>query len=135
MLDAALDGDLPKALAELDRLFLAGENAIAILAQVASSLRRLASATRLVVAGEAAGRRMTLRDALQQVGVNRFYLDKTERQLRRLGRDRGAKLHGWLLEADLDLKGASRLAPQTIIERLLVRISMPQPAKSPAGVV
>jgi DNA polymerase-3 subunit delta len=125
MIEAALDGNLPKALVELDRLLLAGENPIGILAQAAVPLRRLAAATRLVVDAEIAGRRISLRSAFEQVGVHRYYLDAAERHLRRLGRQRGQRLYQWLLEADLDLKGASRLAPQTILERLLVRVASP----------
>ena len=52
-----------------------------------------------------------------------YFLDKTERQLRRLGRHRGQRLYRWLLEADLDLKGDSSSPPRSILERLLVRIS------------
>ncbi|MCR4412990.1 MAG: DNA polymerase III subunit delta [Thermoguttaceae bacterium] len=126
MIEAALDGNLPKALVELDRLLLAGESPVGILAQAAAPLRRLAAATRLVVDAESAGRRMSLRSALEQVGVHPYYLPATERQLRRLGRERGQRLYQWLLEADLDLKGASRLAPQTVLERLLVRVASPQ---------
>jgi len=129
MLDAALDGDLRKALVQLDRLLLAGEEPIAVLGQISSSLRRLAAATRLVLAGEAAGRRVNLRDALRQTGIKSDYvLGKVEPQLRRLGRHRGQRLYGWLLGADLELKGASQLAPRLILERLLIRLAAPPSA-------
>lgn len=123
MLDAVLDGNVSQALTELDRLLLAGEAPIAILGAVSASLRRLAGATRLILDGEAAGRRVALRDALQQAGVNAYYLQKVERQLRRIGRHRGDQLYGWLLEADLDLKGDSTLPPRTVLERLFVRLA------------
>lgn len=122
MLDAALEGDLARALAELDRLLLAGETPVGLLAQMGASLRRLAAATAAVLAAEEAGRKMPLREALRAAGVNAYFLEKTERQLRRLGRRRGQALLGWLLEADLALKGASQLAPRIILETLLVRI-------------
>ena len=131
MLDAALEGDLATALAELDRLLLAGESPVGILGQVGASLRRLAAATSAVLAAEAAGRKLALRDALRSAGVNPYYLEKTERQLRRLGRQRGQALLGWLLEADLALKGASQLAPRIVLETLLVRLGAP--AASTAG--
>jgi len=92
MLDAALDGDVRKALVELDRLLLAGENPIGILAQAGASLRRLASATRLVLNGERTGKPISARDALQQAGVKPFVLDKVLKQLVRLGRERGDQL-------------------------------------------
>jgi DNA polymerase-3 subunit delta len=123
MLDAVLDGNIRKALVELDRLLLAGENPVGVLAQVASSLRRIAAATRLVIHGEYAGRRISPRDALQQAGVKPFALAKAERQLRRLGRERGDYLYNRLLEADLDLKGNSTLPPRTILERLFIRLA------------
>jgi DNA polymerase-3 subunit delta len=131
MLDAALDGDVRQALTQLDRLLLSGENPIAILAQVSATLRRMAAATRLVLAGEAARRRVSPRDALAQAGVKGFVLEKTERQLKRLGRQRGEHLYQWLLDADLDLKGASHLPPRTVLERLFVRLSVPaSPART-----
>ncbi len=132
MLDAALEGNVAQALIQLERLLLAGESPVAILGQVSASLRRFAAATKLVLEGEVAGRRVALREALEQAGAKRFVLDKSERQLRRLGRHRGEQLYRWLLDADLDLKGASTLAPRTILERLLVRIASP-PIGRPSG--
>jgi len=131
MLDAALDGDAPKALTQLDRLILSGEHPIAILAQISSTLRRFAAATRLVLAAEAAGRRVTPRSALEQAGVKPFVLERAERRLRRLGRHRGAALYRWLVQADLGLKGESALPARTVLEQLLVRLSAPTPAPRP----
>ncbi len=123
MLDAALAGDAGGALVQLDRLLLAGESPVAILGQISGSLRRFAAATRLVLQAEAAGRRMALGDALEQAGVKRFVLGKADRELRRLGRHRGERIYGWLLQADLDLKGASSVPPRLTLERLLVRLA------------
>lgn len=131
MLDAVLDGNAQVALVELDRLLLAGEEPIAILAQISSSLRRFAAATRVILSAETAGRKTSLRDALQQAGVQQFRLEPTERQLRRLGRHRGGRLYRWLLQADLDLKGASPLPRRLILERLILRLASPVP--SPSG--
>jgi DNA polymerase-3 subunit delta len=107
----------------LDRLLLAGETPVGLLAQISSSLRRLAAATRLVLQAESAGRRIDLRSALRDIGVNAYYVEKSERQLRRLGRQRGARLYQWLLDADLDLKGSSTLAPRLVLERLIVKVA------------
>jgi DNA polymerase-3 subunit delta len=106
MLDAALDGDPRAALRQLDRLIVAGEVPIALLAQISSSLRRLAAAARVVVQAEGARRSVSLRQALEQAGVKPFLLGKIEPQLRKLGRDRASQLYRWLLEADLALKHA-----------------------------
>ena len=130
MLDAALAGNMREAIVELDRLLLAGEAPVAVLAQISASLRRLAAATRLLLTAESTGRRMTLRDALLQAGIKSFIVEKAERQLRRLGRERGSQLYGWLLEADLALKGASDLSPRMVLERLILRLAGPAPARA-----
>jgi DNA polymerase-3 subunit delta len=127
MLDAALDGKLPEAMRQLDRLLASGEP-VGILGQISASLRRFAAATRLVLQSEAAGRRIAISQALEHAGVKPFVLQKAERQLRRLGRNRGARLYQWLLEADLDLKGDSAMPPRLILERLVLRLAAPQEA-------
>jgi DNA polymerase-3 subunit delta len=129
MLDAALDGKVPEAMLQLDRLLLSGEQPVGLLAQISASLRRFAAATRLVLQAEAARRRISLRDALAEAGVRPFVLQKAERQLRLLGRHRGAMLYRWLLQADLDLKGESAMPPRLVLERLVVRLAAPQNAK------
>jgi len=131
MLDAALDGDVPGAMTQLDRLLAAGENPIGLLAQISATLRRFAAATRLILQTEAAGRPVALRPALQQAGVRPFVLERAERRLRRLGRHRGSNLYRSLLSADLDLKGASPLPPRVILERLIVRLAAPREAVAP----
>jgi DNA polymerase-3 subunit delta len=123
MLDAALDGKVREAMQQLDRLLASGEQPIGILGQISASLRRLAAATRLILLAEASGRRIALPQALERAGTKPFVLQKAERQLRRLGRVRGAKLYEWLLEADLDLKGDSAMPPRLILERLIVRLA------------
>jgi DNA polymerase-3 subunit delta len=127
MLDFVLDGDARAAMVQLDRLLASGEQPLGILAQVSYSLRRFAAATRLVLQAEAAGKRITPRDALAQVGTKPFILQRAEGQLRRLGRVRGAQLYDWLLEADLDMKGQSPLPPRLILERLFLRLAAPAP--------
>ena len=132
MLDLALDGNVAEAMRQIDRLLAGGEAPIGLLAQVSASLRRLAAATRLILQSEAAGRRLGVGPALQAVGVNKFYLEKTEQQLRRLGRQRGSQIYRWLLEADLDLKGDSQMPPRLILERLIVRLT-PAPQGPPVA--
>ena len=123
MLDAALAGDVPTALAELDRLLVAGEHPVAVMAQIGSTLRRFAATTRIVEQTEASGRRANVRQALQQAGVRPFVLAKAEGQIRRLGRQRAGCMYRWLLDADRQLKGGSTLAPRMVLERLVVRMS------------
>jgi DNA polymerase-3 subunit delta len=134
MLDAALEGRTKQALVELDRLLLSGEMPIAILGQIAASLRRFAAAARHIEQAEAAGRKTSLRQALEAAGVKPvpFIMNKAEAQLKQLGRQRAGQLLSWLLEADLALKGGSSSPPKAriVLEQLLVRISTPA---KPAG--
>ncbi len=133
MLDATLGGDAQAAITQLDRLLLAGEHPVGVLAQISSSLRRLAAATRLVLDGQRNGRRVGLKEALQKSGVRSFAVAKSERQLRHLGRHRGAQLYQWLLEADIDLKGGSALPPRIVLERLLLRLAADQREAASGG--
>lgn len=125
LLDAAAAGNAGEALVQLDRLLLAGEAPIAILAQIGASLRKFAAAARLVELAEKQGRRADLRQALKDAGVKPFVLDKSFEQLRQLGRQRARRLNRWLLTADLALKGASS-SPRRgriVLEELIARLS------------
>jgi DNA polymerase III delta subunit len=124
MIDAILDGNAGEAFRQLDRLLVAGENPIALLAQMASSLRRMATAAQYVKFCERNGRRASLPQALDKAGIRKFVMQKSERQLKQVGRHRAARINRWLLEADLALKGSSsaparaRLVLETLITRL-----------------
>ena len=126
MLDLALAGNVPEAIRQLDMLMQAGENPVGILAQIAYTLRKFAAATQLILDAEKLGKRLHLPAALEQAGVKRFVIQKSEAQLKRLGRHRGARLYDWLLKADIDFKGGSRIAPRIIIEQLILKIAAPQ---------
>ncbi len=129
MLDAATAGNAAEALVQLERLLTGGEHPVAILAQIGSTLRRFAAATRLIEQGTFRGRD-ALSGALKQAGFKPFVLSKAEPQLRQLGRQRGSQLYRWLLEVDLQLKGSSQLAPRTVLERLIVKMSKQAPMAS-----
>ena len=123
MLDLALKGKTAAAIRQLDALILAGENAVGILAQIAYTLRKLAIATELILDAEHRKTKMSVRSALEKAGVKGFVLGKTEEQLLHLGRHRGAKLSDWLLQLDLDLKGASRCEPRLLLEMFIIKLS------------
>ena len=136
LVDAAADGDAAEALRQLDRLLHAGENPIGLFAQIAWSLRRFAAATRIYEQAEQAGRRVPLAAALEQAGFRKFPVEamrRAERQLLQLGRERAAALLGWLLEADLALKGTHSAPDRArfMLEQLIVRLS--QAAAPPRG--
>ncbi|MGH7138648.1 MAG: DNA polymerase III subunit delta [Pirellulales bacterium] len=129
MLDAAVEGRTGEALVELDRLLLSGENPIAVMGQIAATLRRFAAATRHIEQTEASGGRPNLRQSLELAGVKSFVAQKSEAQLRKLGRPRAGQIYRWLLDVDLALKGSSS-AParaRTVLEQLVVRLGVPSP--------
>jgi DNA polymerase-3 subunit delta len=125
MIDAAAAGRAAEALAQLDRLIASGEKPHGLLPQMASSLRRFATAVELYEAAEADRRRIAPRDALAQAGVLPFKLTDAERQFKQIGRKRARQLTEWLLAADLAIKGhnSSDDRARMEIERLIVRLS------------
>jgi DNA polymerase-3 subunit delta len=125
MIDAVVDGRTAEAFERLDRLIAAGEHPIALLAQMASTLRRFNAATRLLEREERAGRRPAVRPILQEAGFKPFVLEKAERQWRQLGRRRSGSLYAWLLEADQALKGRSSAPARArlMLEQLAARMS------------
>ena len=135
LIDTATEGNARAALEQLHRLLAAGENPIALLGQIASTLRRFAATTSLVEEAERTGRRVSLAVALEQAGFRKFVIGKAERQLKQLGRQRGARLSRWLLDADLALKGASSAPARArlVLEALIVRLSSAaDPRRMPA---
>jgi DNA polymerase-3 subunit delta len=131
MLDLALEGKTAEAVRQLDALMLAGENAAGILAPISSALRKLAAATELILSAERQKNRLTVRSALEMVGVNGYFLGKTEKHLIHLGRQRGTKLSDWLLQLDLDLKGGSRSDPRLLLETFIVKLATEKIAGKP----
>jgi DNA polymerase-3 subunit delta len=125
MVDAVADGRAAEAIEQLGRLIAAGEKPQGLLPQMSHSLRQLAAATQLIEAAEVTGNRLSLRSALEQAGVPPFKLANAERQLRQLGRERARDLTGWLLAADLAVKGHNSADARARIEleRLIVRLS------------
>lgn len=125
MIDAAADGDAADALEQLDQLLQAGEHPVGLLAQMASTLRRFAGATRLIQQAERAGQKADLREALKGAKVPGWKLESAERQLRQLGRLRAGSLYRQLLDVDLALKGthSSPSRARTMLEQLVVRLS------------
>ncbi len=127
LIEAAAKGDAQEAMVQLDRLILAGEHPVALLGQISSPLRRLAAAARIVTQDQAAGKRINLRQALEQAGVKAWpkAMDAAVAQMQQLGARRAGQLYRWLLEADLALKGSSSSGDRArlVIEQLIVRMS------------
>jgi len=125
MIDDIVEGRGPAAIKQLDKLISAGEHPIALLAQMASTLRRFASAVRLLEQAERRKQRVVPRQILEQAGFKSFVMDKAERQWRQLGRIRAGGLYRMLLDADLALKGrASQPArARLVLEQFIAKLS------------
>lgn len=128
LLDAACDGNAADALEQLDHLLQSGEHPVALFGQISWSLRRFAAATRIYQQAERAGRKPSVRQALEQAGFRKWpkeAMERAERQLRQLGRQRAARMYRWLLETDLALKGSHSAPPRArlALEKLLVRMA------------
>jgi DNA polymerase-3 subunit delta len=126
MVDAAADGRTSEALSQLDRLITSGEKPHGLLPQMASTLRRFATALDLIDTSALDGRRLPAREALAQAGVLPFKLTDAERQFRQLGRRRASTLTQWLLAADLAVKSynSSDDRARIELERLIVRLGV-----------
>ena len=127
MIDAAAGGDTKRALSELADLLDAGENPIGIAAQIASVLRRLSTAARLLALPAAAGRPAGVEQALREAGVAAWpkAMAQAKESLGQLGPRRARQLPIWLLDLDRALKGdASRgLRARLALERLFCKMA------------
>ena len=116
-IEAATTGDGGEALADLDRLLGAGEPPIKLLAGMTFSLQKVHHA------GQLRRSRIDLKDACQRAGIFSGAVEKTRQQHAHLGPGRVDALPGWLLQADLDMKGDSVLPPRVVLERLMIRLA------------
>ncbi|MFV2066119.1 MAG: DNA polymerase III subunit delta [Pirellulales bacterium] len=125
LIDAAAEGRVAEALTQLDRIIVAGEHPISILAQLASTLRRFSAAADLVEACEASRQPVSLSAVLAQAGFPPFVLKKAEKQLKQVGRPRAHQIRRWLLDADIALKGVSSALPRARLEleKIIVRLA------------
>lgn len=117
MLDAVRDNHVGKAIEALDKLLLAGEAPQKILGGTTFTFRKLAEATELARTG------VSLPEALRGAGVIPFAVGASEQYLRRIGFERASRILQWLVEADHEMKGGSRVDPKLLLERLFVRLA------------
>ena len=113
--DSMTTGQPARALHDLDRLMASGEHPVGLLAGMTSTLRKLHHA------GQLRRARRDLDDASREAGL--YNSKMTGQQHAHLGPTRVDGLPALLLQADLDLKGSSSLPPETIMERLVVRLA------------
>lgn len=122
VLDAATTGRAEVALEHLDRLITAGEHPVGLLSAMSVSLLKLYHAGRL------RRRRVDLKEACAAAGIPAYpgALEQTRVQHAHLGPARVDRLPRMLLQADLDMKGSSTLAPRVVLERLLLELAGPR---------
>jgi len=135
----AVDGHAAEALTQLDHLLQSGEHPRALFGQLAWSLRRYAIATDAFIRSQRQGRRSGLSAALKEAGFRDWpkgSMQNAERQLKQLGRPRAIKLHRWLLDTDLALKGThsspsrARYALEQLFCKMAKEVAPPKKATS-----
>lgn len=129
--EAAVSGRTAEALEELDKLLLAGQAAVGLLAQLSWYWRRFGVAAELIEQSERLGRSVTLGQALLKAGFRPYDVESATRQLRRIGRRRAIQLLGRLLEADQQLKGShsQEARGRSVLEQLIVWLGLPEAAR------
>ena len=136
-IDAALDGNIPRAMTLFDRLAQSGEHPIALFAQIGWALRRYAGAVEFRDRGERNGRVPRVRDCLSAAGFKNWSgeLESAERRIRRMGAPAARRLLRELLEVDRALKGthSSDDRGRQLLESFLLRLAMPAPAADEAA--
>jgi DNA polymerase-3 subunit delta len=116
MTDAIRDGNLAFALEALNELLYHGEAPQKLIGGIHFVFRKLAYATDLA-------RTKGLDAAMREAGIFPQAVGPSSTYLRRLGRPQAEKLIQHLMNADLALKGASRLPERLQLERLLIELS------------
>jgi DNA polymerase-3 subunit delta len=116
MTDAVCSGNVDAGLKDLHDLLYHGEAPQKLIGGIHFVFRKLAYATELA-------RSQALDAALREAGVFHSAVAPAATYLRRLGRAKAEQMIRRLLEADLGLKGGSRLPERVQLERLLVQLS------------
>ncbi len=124
--DAIAAGDAAEALRQLDKLLSGGQKPIALLPQMAWWLRKLGTATAVVLYRERDGRAWQLEDAISAAGIHRpSDIQRAKTQLKALGRQRAKQMLPWLLDADLRLKGthSQEGRDRLLLEQFIMRLA------------
>ncbi|KAA5544501.1 DNA polymerase III subunit delta [Roseiconus nitratireducens] len=124
--EAIASGDAAEALKQLDKLIAGGQPAIALLPQIAWSLRRLGLATAAHLQAERSGRRRRLEDSLASAGITRPHeITRAIADMKRMKRAKASQLLPWLLDADLRLKGTHSAdgRDRFLLEQFVMRLA------------
>jgi DNA polymerase-3 subunit delta len=122
ILDAIGEGRSKAALDIVESILNEGEDPMAILAPLASQLRKLAGV------GRGIANRESLGEAMDNAGVPKWEGARIpcEKQVRWLGQRRLNRLSSWLVEIDLGFKGGCELPREVQLERLIVKLARPR---------
>lgn len=123
--EAISSGNAAEALKHLDKLIAGGQPAVALLPQIAWSLRRLGLATSAHLAAERSGKRPRLEDSLAKSGLRNHEISRAVGDLKRMKRERASQLLPWLLDADLRLKGTHSAdgRDRFLLEQFVLRLA------------
>ena len=123
--NAITAGKPGQALSILDDQYLSGnavESSMKLQGAVAFHLRKIARAARRAKSGAPGG----LAGAMTEAGIRPGFFQKdAESMMRHLGSRRLFRLMEDLITTDLSLKGGSKLPQRTILERLILKLAMP----------
>ncbi|TWU00834.1 DNA polymerase III subunit delta [Stieleria varia] len=127
IIEAINAGDAAEAIRQLDKLMEGGQPPIALLPQIAWSLRRLGLATAAIEHAERTGKPWRMDEALTKAGIKPFEAAKAGASLKRIGRVKARQLLPWLLDADLRLKGTHSAdgRDRFLLEQFVLRLAKP----------
>ena len=123
--DSVVDGRIPDALEQLEKIFSAGEAPAAVIPQIAWSLRRFGNAASLILQAKKSGQKVSPAQVIGKCGFWGKDVQLAEQRIRRMGLLKSAKILEWLLELDLKIKG-SHSTPQRAkfaLEELCLRFA------------
>lgn len=125
-------GNPNQALSILDDQYVSGnavESSMKLQGALAFQLRKIARAARRAKSGATGG----LAHAMTEAGIRPGFFQKdAESLMRHLGGRRLFRLMEDLVRTDLALKGGSKLPQRTVLEKLIVRLAVPE-NRSPRG--
>ncbi|MEM9940421.1 MAG: DNA polymerase III subunit delta [Planctomycetota bacterium] len=126
-IDAAVSGNAGKALELLDQLIRSGEHPLALFGQLSWSLRRYSVAADIVFRQVRNGTRPDMGAAAKQAGFQSWNgeIEKSQANLKQLGRERANKISSWLVESDFQLKRSHSQNDRgrLVLENLIVKMA------------
>lgn len=123
--DSVVDGRVTDALAQLEKIFAAGEAPAAVIPQISWSLRRFGNAASLILQAKQRGQKVSPSQVIGKCGFWGKDVQLAEQRIRRMGLLKSAKILDWLLELDLKIKGSHSTPARAMfaLEELCLRFA------------